>query len=247
MRRGCLRGLLKLLLTTKYRYSRELFIGEIEAKEDLRYIGNDAIIQDDGTVISGDILINKGELYNFKSLFIDHEITVDFLGGGGKNIENLFWKDREYRIGYFESTWRRPSMYNASQDNYNDLTLNNNDFYDTIYRAKGVIFLFSTLNRAKEGFNWEAFLKRSLSAEIKNAYGKKFLKNVEYVDYTSSSVKIWYNHYFEVNNSFEYLITIGGSYDFRHFELKEDENSGNSVDLDRDSIFRLHGSFGFKF
>jgi hypothetical protein len=228
-----LRYLLKCLLSVKFRYFKERIFGEATATRDLYYVPYGVSIYDQSQFQ----FIEAGEKAAFKCDFDDYEATI-----------GVYFHDKyEFRIGYFNSIWQRPSEYFRVELDDSSLC-----FFGTRYEAKSLYFGVQTNQRGSPGFNIDAFLRSSIFYKsMRNAYGEMddyFQSDDEsWLHYLGFYGDLWYNFY-STNGRFS--LTIGVIYDnrtwFRNYPEVDGKADSRSGKIDIDEIFRGYVNVAIK-
>lgn len=231
--------ILKKLCSLKYKYTKQLFYGEVIALTDFEYVPRDA--SSDGIYISGTDTILEGDTIAFKTEFIQSEVSIPITTvffeqtttRGRNKTKKIVPTD--LRLGYFTIDWTTPSY--AKLYKIDDLPV----IRENKYSFQGACVSFETQDPGAPGFNLDWSLKFSFNGEIDNAHSDDY----DWVGYMGADFYIWWNLYFSEDRNSGLLCSLGGNYAM-HRAVADDEN-GERILEDEDKILRLFINFSYRF
>ncbi len=220
----------RILLSPRFRYSRELIFGEATATRSFYYVPYGVSFPFYGGVnLSLYRHIPAGSTVGFKTTFEDFEATIA-----------LYHKNNlEFRVGYMTSVWKRPSEYFKMLVD-DTATL----IFGTRFEARSLYFGVQTIRRSAPGTNVDAFLRSGIiESSMINAYGDmdSYFKSQDssWLHYLGIYLDVWYNVY---SKNERFSLTIGGIYDnrtwFRNYSDIDGKSDSRNGKIDIEEIFR---------
>lgn len=251
-----LKRALRKVLSVRFKYTRELYMGEGKSLRDAYYVPMDAKLNYDTHIIEGIARINQGDTLAFKAEFEDYEISIPLLTTRKFqfNTKDKFGIGRhDVRIGYYESLWKRIS------DTESAVSINNLPvIYEAEYRSRGLMFGLETVDRSVPGFNLELAFRMGYDDKLKTAYDwqKAFggAEGVDSVEVNSAMIDLglWYNLLIPFKNQQNLLITAGGSWHKRAMNVdlvteNEDNVTKNRAIHDVDYLTKFYITLNYCF
>ena len=242
--------LLRKLLSVRFKYTRELYMGRGEAIQDAYYVPMDAKVDyaSDPKLIIGKKFINKGDTLALKAEFEDYEASINLL-----TIE-----EHNLRIGYYESRWKRLSDTSSALSIYGFPVI-----YEAEYRSRGLKLKYDgPVHRKLPGLYWECSIGVGYDDEFKTAYDWQKTWDIPEDDSVKvesriGGVGLWYEHEVFVKYQKRWLITVGLSsrqrdmkVDFVHEEEDEEGNvirESTTVIEDVDRLTKFYISLNYLF
>lgn len=221
----------------------ETYSGNLSANKSFIYVVSGSQVQPlpDGSILFyGGEEVEAGASLAFKTQFRDTEITFAW---PSDDEERRF----DYRLGYFESEWYKPSAFNANWFTVEeDLPV----LFESVYRSKGVMAGVETIDHRHSGLNGNFSVRYGLENSISSVVSQ-FQENTSAPLHGSVFIDVWYNWYPMEDNKKAY-ITFGASYDRRLWATKIDPIVSSEFPfffyngaVDADTIFKLYGMMGF--
>lgn len=227
----------KILLSIQYQYSKTVFYGKANVSDTFYYMGTDTIA----------VKLYPGTPLSFRTEFRDNEITAA--------IYSMPKDFHEARLGYFSLKWRRPSANNMGYS-ISDEVSTYPVVYDTQYTAKGVSFRWVSRDMTSPGLNGDIALKLALKSEMKQVLPLKLLEDKE-LAFAESRFGGCYNWYLNKKTRDGLFVSIGGDIKFFNWstvEKQTDDNSNseenqsfNSREIDRETLYTVYLRGGFRF
>jgi len=236
-------GLLKTLLSTEFKYSRSLFYGKASVSEPCFYLDSAVTVDWDNRIISGGRQLAAGDAIAFRTEFRDLEISMPFYRHKG----------HEFRVGYFNRVWERPSDNNQSWS-ISTYSGTYPIIYDTTYKSRGFLFAFKSAEASSAGLNTDLSVQFGSKNEIKQALPLN-LPEYEKLTAITYSAGLWYNWYARSDGGTGFFFSVGG--DIRahgwYAEDSRESSSGSSSDeddlrlLDKDTLYSGYLRAGYRF
>ena len=222
--------ILKNVLAYKYVYTQELYWGEATMNQNAYFIPID-FNSSLNTQPKEDFLFNKDSKVAFKTLFRDNEYSI--------NLETN--KNYDIVLGYFQSSWERPSDY------YTYRTPNNEPIIMGYrYQSNGFIIGYQSDNFSKLGLHLDFQIRGAglSNKSVKSSFGDLSdifkEKDNSGLNYSAIYIAPWYNY--QVKKLF---VTLGAQYSIRTW-TRVFENS-ESVAIDIDYFLKVYLKFNFKY
>jgi len=228
----------KMLLSTRYVNSKEIFFGKAKAKKGFAYVSKDTTVTEnsDATVTFSSLdRFQEGETLSFNTEFKDTSITMAL---PAELISGI-----DFRFGYYKVEWFRPSDYDKTWFTVAD---NLQVIYDTKYESKGGELSIESKDITSPGFNFIFNARWGLSNNVGNVVAKDFkLDNDKDLLYASGILNLWYNWYLKGEIKNGVYATFGGSISRRVFTTEYSLFSGGVGA--REDIGRVYARIGYIF
>ncbi len=239
--------LLRKILSVEYRYSRERFFGEVTAQREIAYIPKDAIVDHVKRTITGSKSVSAGEKLDFRTEFINQEISIPLVSLDMKKtvnyngrVEKISFFREDFRVGYFNFQWSRPSH------GTDDTLAGKPIISDTTFKSQGYYLSFETQDPGSPGFNLDWLVRIGLGGEVDNA----FHYNKSDVSFVGMSINTWYNHYFNSRNGGP-AATFGFLFDWRRMNVDEKttEASTSTVRImnEQEKLYKVYLNLIYRF
>jgi len=237
---------LKKLFSIKFKYTKELYFGEVSALTDFAYVPKEALVDNVNMIITGGQNISTGEVIAFKTEFIENEISLQLFSidatqttkYGKKTVKKKTVR-QDLRLGYFSYEWNRPS--HGTNDTLNGLPI----VSENTYKVQGGFVAFITQDPGSPGWNLDWSLKYGFNGEVDNAF---YYKNAD-VRYLGVGLDTWYNLYFGKDRYDGLLCTFGLLLDRRRIVLDAETSNGSSVRVleDEDDLYKIYFNLSYRF
>jgi len=232
--------LLKLFFSTKFRYTKEIFYGDVEAVQAFAYVTKGTTVTKiSDTVIEFSDLqrIAKGNSVAFRTVFEEYSVTM----GTPVTPDERF----EFRFGYYSINFVRPSDEDKRWKTVvDDLRV----FYDTTFKSKGMQLSIGTMDPNAPGVGFLIDGRYGFSNDIESPVSDDYesYNPGKELKYLEGLFHFWYNHYFTADTKKKTgsYITIGASFNRRYFANEFRPFSGG---VDNDNLYKGHMSFGWAF
>ncbi len=216
---------MKILLSFRYRYSKEVFFGEATTSGDAIYVPWGTKIDYDECIINGGIPLSASDSLTFRTALETSDITFEVLDFGSHGL----------RIGGFNTDWKRPADCNG-------VTVGGNKvIYDAEFSSKGGLISLETNDPSSNGINLDLSFWMGFSNTLDTSVDiQKILGKVDTSSYAMVSLAAWYNLYFSSKNE-GFFVTPGISYSMRFFSL--DNNKMN----EKEQLIKPYITLGYRF
>ncbi|OUR95688.1 hypothetical protein A9Q84_14400 [Halobacteriovorax marinus] len=229
---------LKMLLSTRYVNSKEIFFGKAKAKKAFAYVSKNSTVTDngDGTVTFSSLeRFSAGETLSFNTEFKDTSITMA--------LPFELFSGIDIRFGYYKVKWFRPSDYDKTWITVSDSL---QVVYDTKYESNGAEFTIESNDITSPGFNFIFNARWGVDNNVGNVVDQDFkLENNKDLYYASGILNLWYNWYLKGKVKDGLYATLGGSVSRRAFTTELSLFSGGVGA--REDIGRVYGRIGYIF
>lgn len=237
---------LKKLFSIKFKYTKELYFGEVTALTDFAYVSKDAYVDHINMIITGGQNISAGETIAFRTEFIENEISLQLFSMDtlqttkyGKKTVKKKTVQQDLRLGYFSYEWTRPS--HGTNDTLNGIPI----VSENTYKVQGAFVAFNTQDPGSPGWNLDWSLKYGFNGEVDNAF---YYKNAD-VGYLGVGLNTWYNLYFGEDRYNGLLCTFGFLLDRKRIVLDAETSDGSSARVleDEDDLYKIYFKLSYRF
>lgn len=234
-------GLLKALLSTEFKYSRSLFYGKASVSAPCFYLDSGVKVNWNTRTIYGGKRLGVGDAIAFRTEFMDLEISIPFYR----------YKDHEFRAGYFNRVWERPSDNNQSWS----IATHSGVYpviYDTAYKSRGFLFAFKSAEASSAGLNTDLSVQFGSKNEIKQALPLN-LPEHEKLTAITYSAGLWYNWYPHSDGRTGFFFSLGGDVRAHGWYAEDFSASASAADgdnlrlLDKDILYSGYLRTGYRF
>ncbi len=212
--------ILRSLLSVKFKYIKELYLGTAKTYDELYFVPYDASYNYQTNSYDYFEHFAANQEISFKTYLDNYSIYINLYG---------------FIIGYYESTWSKPyELYRKYLDD--DIP----HIFETRYNVKGVILGIETkgyggYKGTKMSFEFD-FLFPINNASMKNTDGN--LDNLfDQYDPVYEEVNAKFSYNIRLNNK-SLMLNIGGEYNRRRWKSYIDDSADDFYVLDKDTIYR---------
>ncbi|WP_447969879.1 hypothetical protein [Nitrospira sp. M1] len=264
-----------LLSSSDLQLTKERFFGRAIAERPFQFIDRNASVsinqQGNITIPPGDVQnVETGESVRFSTTFKDLEYTIDLvdlanniearqnpnipvqdfhLDGKGYSNYNLW----TFKLGYYRSTWRRPSSVGQVFNLNNGLPV----IFGSEFKTQGAVLTFGFRDHDYQSPGkipwWRINIRSGISNKIRNAVRdvSDTLSKRESFTFTGLKLNLWYNVYpvnwlgpvFKKYTKLELpkglFVKFGGLVDWRTWQIQKSPSFNFKVNMvDADLLLR---------
>lgn len=223
---------------TRYLHTEETYFGDATAVVPFAYVPKDVDILwlDEHTVrFFGIEVVEPGSTVAFRTQFTDDEISVAWPLTVMK-VPFLL------RLGYFATSWYRPSDLDRNWLLVADDTLM---IYETKFTAQGVIMGIEPRSRDVPGLNASITGRWGFDNNISNRVDRDYeIEEGKELLFASGVVDVWYNWQFQRGKRFLVACTVGAMLDQRSFATEIHPLRGT---WEKDDLLRFYSNLRVKF
>ena|GEM_PF-3554024 len=194
-------GFVRFLLSAQFKYSKTKFYCNATVGRDFFYLGDGTVINWGNNTISGATHLQAGQSLSFRTEFDETEVMFA--------LYSVPEKVHEFRIGYFQMDWRRPSANNQGW------TIQSGGVkypvvYDTVFSAKGFGLKWVSRDMFSPGFNGDISVKFGINPTIEQKLPLKIPQD-EHLTYVDWNFGGCYNLYLTPQSGSGVFFTLGGA------------------------------------